>query len=76
MTKAEKEVLKKNFGKFVKNIRESKDLSLQEVASRCSLDDSNISKIEHGKRDSSLTTIAELAEGLGVTLAEIFKGKF
>ena len=73
MTEAEKETLKKNFGKNVKAIRESRGLSLQEVADRCKLDESNISKIEHGKRDSSLTTMAELAHGLGVTLAELFK---
>jgi transcriptional regulator with XRE-family HTH domain len=76
MTDAEKEALKKSFGTFVKQIRDSKNLSLQEVAQRCNMDDSNISKIEHGKRDSSLTTLAQLAEGLGVPLADLFKGKF
>ncbi|HMH23273.1 MAG TPA: helix-turn-helix transcriptional regulator [Puia sp.] len=76
MTPAEKETLKKNFGKYVKHLREAKGLTLEEVALRCKMDDSNISKIEHGKRDSSLTTMAQLAHGLGMTLQELFRGKF
>jgi transcriptional regulator with XRE-family HTH domain len=73
MTKAEKETLKKNFGKVVREIREAKGVALRELAKRCKMDDSNISKIEHGKRESTLTTIAKLAKGLDLSLEELFR---
>ncbi|MBD1385890.1 helix-turn-helix transcriptional regulator [Mucilaginibacter rigui] len=59
-------VLKGKFGLHVKQIRETKGYSLIEVDRRCELDESNISKIENGKINIQLSTIFELAKGLGV----------
>lgn len=58
--------IQKQFGLHVKQIREEQALSLRETARNCDLDDSNISKIEHGRFDVRLSTIVELAKGLGV----------
>jgi transcriptional regulator with XRE-family HTH domain len=58
--------MNQRFGQHLQDIRKSKELSLREVAEMCSLDNSNISKIEHGKFDIQLSTIIELARGLGV----------
>ncbi|MGB8194390.1 MAG: helix-turn-helix transcriptional regulator [Chitinophagaceae bacterium] len=54
------------FASNVARIRESKGLSLREVAAGCSLDHANISRIEMGKVDLRLTTLVEVAKGLGV----------
>ena len=66
MTKKEVEIAKRKFGDHLKKLRESKGLSLLKLSYNCSLDDSNISKIEHGKINITLTTILELAKGLDI----------
>lgn len=54
------------FAGNVARIREGKGLSLREVAAGCSLDHANIQRIEAGKVDLSLSTLVEVAKGLGV----------
>jgi transcriptional regulator with XRE-family HTH domain len=66
MTKKEIEILKKRFGKHLKEIRESKDLSLLKLSYNCSIDESKISKIEHGRHNVTLSTVIELAKGLEI----------
>jgi transcriptional regulator with XRE-family HTH domain len=63
--------LKTNFGSHLKKIRESKGYSLLDVDRRCDLDESNISKMENGKINIQLSTIFELAKGLGVEPKEL-----
>ncbi|MFI5162361.1 MAG: helix-turn-helix domain-containing protein [Sphingobacteriales bacterium] len=63
--------LKEKFGKHLKRIREGKGYSLIELDYRCDLNESNISKIENGKFDIRLSTIIELAKGLGVEPKEL-----
>jgi transcriptional regulator with XRE-family HTH domain len=67
--------LKKSFGTHVKKIREKKSLSLVQVDWNCDLDESNISKIENGKVNVQLSTIFELAKGLGVEPKELLDFK-
>jgi transcriptional regulator with XRE-family HTH domain len=68
-------VLKAKFGSHLKRIRENKGMSLLEVDYRCDLDESNISKIENGKVNIQLSTIFELAKGLGVEPKELLDFK-
>jgi transcriptional regulator with XRE-family HTH domain len=63
--------LQKQFGENLKRIRTTKGLSLRALAANCDLDDSNISKIEQGKFDIQLSTLFELAKGLGVEPKEL-----
>ena len=49
MTHKELEELKIQFGENLKRIRKAKKLSLLKLSYNCDLDESNISKIEHGK---------------------------
>lgn len=63
--------LQKQFGENLKKIRMAKGLSLRALAANCDLDDSNISKIEQGKSDIQLSTLFELAKGLGVEPMEL-----
>ena len=71
MTAQELSTLKKKFGKNLQKIREAKKLSLLDMSYNCALDESHISKIEHGKFNISLSTIAELAKGLDVHPTEL-----
>ena len=63
------------FGKNLKRIRSVKELSFRELATRCNVDHSDISKIEKGKRDIQLSTILELSKGLGIHPKELFEFK-
>ena len=58
--------LKKKFGENLQKIRDQKKMSLRQLAANCELDDSNISKIEHGKFNITLSTIIELSKGLEI----------
>lgn len=66
MNKSSIELLKKAFGEHLQKIRTSKRKSLLELSYNCSIDESKISKIEHGKFDIKMSTIFELAKGLEI----------
>ncbi len=64
------------FGEHLRSLREEKGLSLRQMAELCDLDNSNISKIEHGKFSVQLSTIVELAKGLDVHPRELLDYRF
>jgi len=59
-------------GKRIAELRREKKLSLRELAQRCDIDYSDISKYEKGEVNIKLTTIYELARGLDVHPKELF----
>lgn len=63
--------LQEKFGLHIKRLREESNLSLRELATKCDLDFSQISKIENGKWDIQLSTIFELAKGLNVKAKDL-----
>ncbi|HEY4323625.1 MAG TPA: helix-turn-helix transcriptional regulator [Mucilaginibacter sp.] len=67
--------LTERFGEHLKKIREARGLSLRDLELRCELDNSKISKIENGKFNIQLSTIFELAKGLGVEPKELLDFK-
>jgi transcriptional regulator with XRE-family HTH domain len=67
--------LQTEFGENLKTIREGKNMSLRDVSLKCSLEDTKISKIENGKFNIQLSTIFELAKGLGVEPKELLDFK-
>ena len=60
------------FGEAVRKARTSVGLTQEELADRSGLDRSYIGGVERGERNPTLTVIEKIAEGLGVTLAELF----
>lgn len=54
------------FGENLKKIREAKGLSQRQLAALCTIDHSNISKMERGEKNITLLTVAELATALEV----------
>ena len=60
------------FGKRLEFLRTQQDLSYRDMAERCDVDSSDISKIEKGKVDIQLKTILELAKGLSKHPKELF----
>ncbi|WP_236979703.1 helix-turn-helix domain-containing protein [Membranihabitans maritimus] len=64
MTEEERKKILLLFGENIKKIREDKQLSLLQADYQSNIDESNISKYEHGKRDLRLSTIFKIAKML------------
>lgn len=60
------EILLKGFGENLKKIRKLKGLSLRALSYECSIDHSDINKIEKGLKNITILTLVELAKGLSV----------
>ena len=68
----DKETLKE-FGSNLKKIRKRKGLSLRALSYECSIDFSDIGKIERGEINVTLLTIVQLAKALDVPRDELFR---
>jgi len=58
-------------GKRIKDIREGKDLSQMDVAYKCEMSMSHLSKIEHGRNVPGLLVLIRIALALGVKFREL-----
>ena len=66
------EVRIKAFGKNLRRIRESKELSLRQLADEVDMAKSTIERIEMGQVDTRMTTVARLAAALGIEPGDLF----
>ena len=62
----------KKVGKFVRQIREAKGLTQEDLAGKADLDRTYISNLERGRRNPSLLHLKRLAKALGVKPGEFF----
>jgi transcriptional regulator with XRE-family HTH domain len=62
------------FGVNVRRLRESAGLSQEELGQASGLHRTEISLLERAIRDPRLSTIAKVAQGLGVAPAELLEG--
>ncbi len=60
------------FGKRIKELREATGLSQEKFALKIGMDRTYYSSVENGKRNISLVNIKKIADGLGVSLHELF----
>jgi len=72
-----KEVEKMNimekFGLAIKNLRQKKALSQEKFALTINMDRTYLASVESGKRNISLLNIEKIANGLDISLADLFK---
>lgn len=61
------------FGKRLKELRERKGLSQHELANLCDIEHSQISRIELGKINTTISTLFLIAETLGVEVSDLVK---
>lgn len=59
-------------GKNIQKIRESKGISQQELAAKCNFEKSNMSRLEAGRVNPTLSTLEKVAKALDISLAELF----
>ncbi len=60
------------FGKRIKELREATGLSQEKFALKIGMDRTYYSSVENGKRNISLVNIKKIADGLGISLSELF----
>lgn len=62
------------FGQRIKLLRIEKGLSQEKFALSINMDRTYYASVEKGKRNISLNNIEKIANGLNVTLEQLFKG--
>lgn len=65
------EILKK-LGGNIKKLRESKGISQQDLAAKCNFESTNMSRIEAGRSNFTVSTLHKIANSLGVTIKDLF----
>ena len=61
-----------NVGQQIQKLRELKGLSQQDLAAKCNFEKSNMSRLEAGRVNPTLSTLEKVAKALEVTLVELF----
>lgn len=59
-------------GKRIQKLRELQGLSQQDLAAKCNFEKSNMSRLEAGRVNSTLSTIEKVAKALNVDVVELF----
>lgn len=62
----------KKFGRFIRQQRESQDLTQEDLAGAAGLDRTYISHLERGLRNPGLLHLRRLAKALGIHPSEFF----
>lgn len=64
------------FGGRIRELRQQKELSQEELAQRAEIDRTYVGGVERGERNLSLLNIKKLADALGVKAKDIFDDDF
>jgi transcriptional regulator with XRE-family HTH domain len=67
------EILQRKVGKRIQELRIQQDLSQQDLAAKCNFEKSNMSRLEAGKVNCTLSTINKVATALEVEVEQLFK---
>ena len=67
----EKEELMAQIGERIRRRRATKNLSRRELGALCSLSGQSLWSIESGRADPKVSTLAAIAEALGMEMAEV-----
>ena len=62
------------FGQRLRELRQAKGLSQEELAFRAGLHRTYVSSAERGQRNVALVNIEKLARALGIDIADLFRG--
>lgn len=63
-----------DLGKRIRELREQTGLSQEKFALKIGMDRTYFASVESGKRNISVRNIKKIADGLDVTLSELFNG--
>lgn len=60
-------------GKRIQQIRLEKNITQQDLAARCNFEKSNMSRLEAGRANATLSTLEIVSKALEVEVVELFK---
>ena len=64
--------LKIKVGKRIQEIRDKKKISQQDLAAKCNFEKSNMSRLEAGKVNPTLSTLEKISNALEVNITDLF----
>ena len=67
----DKKQLQLAIGKRVKMLREEKGMAQQDLAAKCNIEKSNLSRLEAGGTNPTLYTLKRIADNLEIKLEEL-----
>ena len=67
-------MIMEQLGKRIQHLRKSTGLSQEKFALKIGMDRTYFASVEAGKRNIAILNIQKIAEGLEVTLSELFDG--
>lgn len=67
-------MVKERLGQRIKELRNIKGISQEKFALSIDMDRTYYASVESGKRNISINNIEKIANGLEITLEELFKG--
>lgn len=59
-------------GKQIQKIRELKGISQQDLAAKCNFEKSNMSRLEAGRVNPTLSTLDKICKALEINISELF----
>ena len=67
-------MLAKQLGERIKELRNTRGLSQEKFALKIDMDRTYFASVESGKRNISLNNIEKIANGLEISISDLFKG--
>ena len=67
-------MITKDLGKRIRELRQQTGLSKEKFALKIGMDRTYFASVETGKRNIAILNIKKIADGLSITLSELFEG--
>ncbi len=67
-------MIQKDLGNRIRALRQKKGLSQEKFALMIEMDRTYFASVEAGRRNVAIINIKKIADGLGVSLSELFEG--
>lgn len=67
-------MITKDLGDRIKELRQKTGLSQEKFALKIEMDRTYFASVEAGRRNVAIVNIKKIADGLGVSLSELFEG--
>ena len=67
-------MITKDLGKRIRELRQQTGLSQEKFALKIGMDRTYFASVETGKRKIAILNIKKIADGLSITLSELFEG--
>ena len=67
-------MIKEQIGARIKELRQQTGLSQEKFALKIAMDRTYYASVENGKRNISIVNLEKIANGLSVSLSELFRG--